>query len=84
MLPSKLYRKLMENIQIALDEPDSYNGRSLESIEKFRQAFFDIIIDLFLNYQKRVSKVNGESIFDYKGFLEESDSEYKEFFYRYL
>jgi len=31
-----------------------------------------------------VSKVNGESVFDYKGFLEESDPEYKEFFYRYL
>ena len=37
-----------------------------------------------MNYQKRVQLIDNESIFDYKGFLEDSDPEYKEFFFRFL
>jgi len=58
--------------------------KSQESILQFSQAFYDLIIDLFLNYQNHVAIVDNESVFDYKGFLDDSDAEYKEFFYRFL
>lgn len=89
MLPTKVLKALTQRLEAALAEDDNNNHlddvqRSPQCIQKFRQAFFDIIIELFLNYQKRVKLVDGETVFDYKGFLDESDPDYVEFFHNYL
>lgn len=39
---------------------------SREYIQKFRQAFFDIIIELFVNFKQNNVVVNGETVFNAK------------------
>ena len=46
---------------------------SMQYIKKFRQAFFDIIIELFMNYKNSVEDVNGETVFNAKQFFDDSE-----------
>ena len=45
----------------------------MQYIKKFRQAFFDIIIELFMNYKNSVEDVNGETVFNAKQFFDDSE-----------
>lgn len=85
MLPSKLLKILNQKIESAQREHPNVNKKpSAEFIRKFRLAFFDLIVDLFQNYKKRVTVIDGETIFETKSFVEDSDPAFKEFFVRYF
>jgi hypothetical protein len=78
---------LLSKIESAAREFPAINGKTQpEYIKLFRQAFFDVIIDLFLNYKKRVKNFHeaGDIIFDTRGFIDDSDAAHKDFFRRYF
>ncbi len=85
MLPPKLLKVLNSKIESAQrDHPNVNKKPNPEFIRKFRLAFFDLIVDLFQNYKKRVTVLDGETIFETKSFIEDSDPAFKEFFVRYF
>ena len=86
ILPEKLKRNLLKQIEEALKENinKSQGNYSVETVYIIRQAFFNLIVDLFQNYKYRVVVNEGETVFMAKTFIDESDPNHKEFFKRFL
>jgi hypothetical protein len=84
MLPAKILKSLMQKLEMARRMHPIEKKASKEYIQKFRQAFFDIIIELFVNFKQNNVVINGETVFNAKRLIEESDPAFKEFFIRFL
>lgn len=97
-LPAKVYRELMHNLEaIKTQSNKSPSGKSPSSknpekekesmikIEKYRLAFFEVIIDLFLNYKKHISSDANQMIqFNARAFSLESDPQFLDFYTKFF
>lgn len=55
MLPAKLKSSLVSKLEQASKDDGDLKVASAERIRKFRNAFFETIVDLFLNYKQRIT-----------------------------
>lgn len=84
-LPPKLYKQLIGKLdQARREESNARREVTPQFIQKFRQAFFDIIIELFLNYKQRIETVNGETQFSAQKFIADTDVAYHDFFIKFF
>jgi hypothetical protein len=84
MLPTTLRNGLLQKLTgILRPEADSFQ-KSKNTVSQFRQAFLDVIIDLFQDYKRYTTTSKSETFFDTRKFVDENLPEYKEFFRRYF
>lgn len=84
MLPATLRKTLIQKLESALRPEADTLIKSKQTVSLFRQAFFDVIIDLFQDYKRYVTTTKSETFFDTRKFVDENHPEYREFFHRYF